>query len=260
MENKAYSPQSPPDSPVIEQMKAHRSVRAFRDEPLPEGWVETIVSAAQWASSSSFRQSYSVIAVKDPQTRAALRSLCGGQRWVEECAVFLAFCADLNRSEEICAQRGLSANLEYTEIMLLAAVDTALLMQNAALAAESLGLGMVMIGGLRNYPRQVARLLELPHGVFGVAGMCLGFPAKTTAQRPRLPLEEVLHWERYDAAGRQERLDAYDRLIRSAGIYPRKEADPEGWSDVLARGASQPLGHERASLKEFLGEQGLAMK
>src|SRR5512145_3002996 len=178
-------------SATIEQIRAHCSVRAFKPDPVPEAWIKTIVETAQWASSTCFRQMYSVIAVKDPGTKIELMRLCGGQKWVADCPVFLAFCADMNRLDDICREDGKQVNLEYTETLIAAVLDTGLMMQNAALAAESLGLGMVMIGGLRDPPREIVTLLCLPKGVFGVSGMCLGFPEKIEAQRPRLPLGEV---------------------------------------------------------------------
>jgi hypothetical protein len=204
---------------------------------------------------------YSVIAVRDQDKKRELRRLCGGQRWVEECQVFLAFCADLNRLDDICKQGGLHVNLEHTETFLMAALDVALFMQNAALAAESLGLGMVMIGGLRNHPREVIQLLHLPQGVFGISGMCLGFPLALPGQRPRLPLNEVLHWEEYHTEGRTERLQAYDEAIRAARVYWKKDGTLEGWTDVMRRTTSKPPAEEgRYQLRQILQEQGFEMK
>lgn len=248
-------------SPTIELMRSHRSVRVFRPDPLPDGWIEAIIEAAQWASSSCFRQVYSVIAVKDPETKRDLRRLCGGQRWVEECPVFLAFCADLNRLDDICTQQGKHVNLELTESFLMTAIDVALFMQNAALAAESLGLGVVMIGGLRDHPREVIQLLDFPSKVIGISGMCLGYPAALPGQRPRLPLAEVLHWERYRSDGRLERLAAYDESIRGAAVYRRRDGALDGWTDVMARTASKrPPEEGRYQLREILQEQGFEMK
>ena len=135
----------------VDFMRSHRSVRAYTDQPVPDELVETIVEAAQWASSSSFRQAYSVIAIRDDQKKQRLRELCSNQRWVEEVPVFLAFCVDMHRLDQACQMHGLNANLEHTETFLIAALDVGIVLQNAALAAEALGLGMVMIGGLRNY-------------------------------------------------------------------------------------------------------------
>lgn len=248
-------------SHVIEGIRAHRSVRSFRPDPVPDEMIERIVEAGQWASSTCFRQVYSVIVIKDPQTKGQLRQFCGGQKWVEDCPVFLAFCVDLNRLDDLCMERGKHTNLEHTETFLSAAVDVALVMQNVALAAESLGLGIVMIGGLRDNPREVIKLLKLPHGVFGLAGMCLGYAEVIPNQRPRLPLAEVLHWETYSPEGRKERLAEYDQVIRSSGVYKAKNSIVPGWTDVMARTTSKPPPEEgRYQLREILNEQGFEMK
>jgi nitroreductase len=261
-----------PDVPIslqpnatLDLMRAHRSIRYYLPLPVPDEWVQTIVEAAQWAGSTSFRQVYSVIAVRDAETKKELRAVCGGQRWIEECPVFLVFCADANRLDDLCKARGQRVNLEHTETFLMAALDAGLFLQNAALAAESLGVGTVMIGGLRDNPREVIRLLQLPHGVFGIAGMCLGYPAQEPgqlpAQRPRLPLAEVLHWEHYTSEGRMERLAAYDESIRLAGTYRRKDGSVDGWTDVMARTTSKPPPEEgRYQLRQILLEQGFELK
>lgn len=248
-------------NPTIDLIRAHRSVRAFTSQSVPDELIETIIEAAQWASSTSFRQVYSVVAVRDAEHKSQLRQVSGGQRWIEECPVFLAFCADMNRLDELCQARGKRANLEHTETFLMTALDAGLLMQNAALAAEALGLGIVMIGGLRDNPRDVIRLLHLPRGVFGISGMCVGYPAQSPPQRPRLPLAEVLHWEHYQAEGRAERLAAYDQAIRAAGTYKRKDGSLEGWTDVMARTTSRPPAEEgRCQLSDILREQGFELK
>lgn len=91
--------------------------------------------------------------------------------------------------------------------------------------------------------------------------MCIGFAEKVPAQRPRLPLAEVLHWDHYQSAGRQERLAAYDGLIRDAGIYRRKDGIFEGWTEVMARTTSKPPSEEgRHQLREILLGQGFELK
>ena len=60
------------------------------------------------------------------------------------------------------------------EQLLLGVVDTAMLAQNAMTAAESLGLGGVYIGGIRNSSEAVTELLQLPKHVLPLFGLCLG--------------------------------------------------------------------------------------
>jgi glycine cleavage system T protein (aminomethyltransferase) len=63
-------------------------------------------------------------------------------------------------------------------------------------------MGIMMVGGLRDHPRKVIELLQLPYGVLGISGMSLGFAENIPAQRPRLPLSQVLHREQYQSEGR----------------------------------------------------------
>jgi FMN reductase (NADPH) len=228
--------------------------------------VETVVAAGQRAATSSNLQAYSVVAVTAADRRAALVELCGDQEAVRQAPVFLAWCADLSRLDRICHMRGYEQVARHIESFLVAVVDAALFMQNAAVAAESRGLGMCYIGAIRNHPAEVIELLELPRLVFPVSGMALGWPASQPRPRPRLPLEAVLHWERYDTEGEAEALAAYDREMVATGIYdgrqvpvPGREGEMEdyGWTEHSARRVSQPV---RVHLRRVLAQQGFALE
>lgn len=58
----------------IEGILNHRSIRNYLDKALPEGWLETLVAAAQSASTSSNLQQWSVVAVTDPELKARVRT------------------------------------------------------------------------------------------------------------------------------------------------------------------------------------------
>ena len=194
-------------------------------------------------------QTYSVVAVSDASKRARLAELCDNQKQIVETPVFLTWCADLSRLERVCQVRGYKQVAAYTENWLVAAVDAAIAMQTAALAAESLGLGMCYIGAIRNHPDKVIDLLGLPSLVFPISGMTVGWPAVEPLIRPRLPLGAVLHWGAYDATGEPEALEAYDRAMIETGIYrgrqvgmPGQNGEMEnyGWMEHSARRASMP--------------------
>lgn len=253
-------------TPTIEQIHRHYSVRRYKPDPVPRDMVEIIVAAGQRASTSSNLQAYSAVAVTAADRRAALAELCGDQESILQAPVFLAWCADLSRLERICEMRGYEQVTKGVESFLVAAVDAALAMQNAALAAESLGLGMCYIGAIRNHPAEVIELLELPRLVFPISGMTLGWPAVRPFVKPRLPLEAVLHWECYDTAGEAEALAAYDQAMVATGIYrgrqvavPGCEGEMEdyGWTEHSARRVSQPV---RVQLRRVLADQGFALE
>ncbi len=251
---------------TMEQIYRHYTVREYKPDPVPAELVETIIAAGQRASTSSNLQVYSIVAVTDAEKRSRLAELCGGQRQILQAPVFLTWCADLSRLDRICRRRGYEQATEYVESFLVAAVDAALAMQNAALAAESLGLGMCYIGAIRNQPAEVIELLGLPRLVFPVSGMTLGWPAVEPFIRPRLPLSAVLHWESYDLEGEVEALAEYDQAMIDTGIYdgrqvpaPGREAQMEdyGWQEHSARRVSNPM---RSGLRQVLSQQGFALE
>ena len=148
---------------TLDLILAHRSHRNFLPEKLPEGALETIIAAAQSASTSSNLQVWSVVAVEDQDRKNCLADLAGGQQHIRDCAVFLIWLADLARLEQLGQEKGRDcAALPYLELFLTGAVDAALAAQNAVTALESLGLGCCYIGAMRNKPEEVAKELNLP--------------------------------------------------------------------------------------------------
>lgn len=187
---------------VIDGLLAHRSVRQFLPDPLGQGVVELLVSAASSAPTSSNLQVWSVVAVTDPDLRGKLAEFAGNQRHIIDAPLIFVWIADLARAASVLAREGGDTEaLDHAEAFLLASVDAMLAAQNALVAAESLGLGTVYIGGLRNKPAELAALLNLPPRCYAVAGLVVGHPdpAVENAVKPRLPQAAVLHYDRYNA-------------------------------------------------------------
>ncbi|HTB76183.1 MAG TPA: nitroreductase family protein, partial [Polyangiaceae bacterium] len=135
-------------------------------------------------------------------------------------------------------------------MFVMAIVDATLAAQNAVVAAESLGLGTVYIGGLRNHPERVAELLRLPPMSFAVFGLCIGWPArKSEVVKPRLPQKVVLHRETYAASGPSDGIDEYDAVMEE--FYARTGMGVAGgWSRHSAERISSPAalrGRDRLS-------------
>ena len=253
-------------SPTLTQIHAHASMRHFTDEPVPRELITTIVEAGQRAATSSNMQRYSVVVVSDRERRHRMAELCSGQEQIRQAPVFLAFCADANRLDRVCEARGYELVSEHVENFLVAAIDAALVLQNAVLAAESLGWGACMIGAIRNRSAEVIELLELPKLVFPIAGMTLGRPAKPMTPKPRLALDAILHWERYDSSGEAELIEDYDRVMAESGIYegrqvptPGVEGEVEGygWMEHTARRVSKAV---RTEMRSVIEGQGFGLK
>jgi hypothetical protein len=130
-------------------------------------------------------------------------------------------------------------------------------------AAESLGLGTVYIGGMRNDPQRVAETLGLPPRTVAVFGLCVGWPAKDAVAevKPRLAQRAVLHHELYDdARTRGAEIAAYDRTMRC--FYDQHGiGNPEGWTAHSAGRVATTRGlHGRDLLGSILKALGFAQR
>lgn len=198
---------------VIEQQMKHHSVRHFENKEVADDVLHAALAAGQRASTSSNLQSWSVVVLRDDERKQKLASLVGGMPYISGAPVFLVWLADLRRDAEIVADNGGEAvALDYLDMTLVGAIDAALAAQNTLLAAESLGLGGVFVGGIRNNPAGVSELLNLPSRTFAVFGMALGYPSEADAAglKPRLPLETVVHNEEYDETAWREGAKQYE--------------------------------------------------
>ncbi|CAN5468133.1 NADPH-dependent oxidoreductase [soil metagenome] len=234
----------------------HRSVRRYTKEPIPETLERTLYAAAQSAATSSNLQLYSIIRIQAPERREKAAILCNDQDQVRECALFLAFVADLYRLHEAAEQHGEPAEgIPSTEFYTMACIDAALAAERLVTAAEAVGLGICYIGGLRDDPRGVADLLRLPSLTFGLFGLCLGWPDPSLQARikPRLPQSSVVFDETYppkpDLTAYNERMRAFYESERMRGDFT--------WTARSARRAGKIALGSRAGQREFLDAQGL---
>jgi len=81
---------------ILELIGNHRSIRKYTEEKIDETLLMEILEQAQYTSTSSFLQAYSVIRVNNSEARSKLAEYAGGQPYIESAAEFLVFCADLN--------------------------------------------------------------------------------------------------------------------------------------------------------------------
>jgi hypothetical protein len=159
--------------------------------------------------------------------------------------------------------RGFSHDaLDYLESFVVATVDASLAAQNATVAAESLGLGTVYIGGIRNHPAEVAQILNLPPSVYAVFGLCVGYPnpEAPAAIKPRLPQAAVLHRETYKLAEQEEAIAHYNDIIKE--FYTEQKMNiPGDWSEHSSkRVATVESLNGRDRLREVLHSLGFQLR
>lgn len=219
---------------TIEMLTDHRSIRKYKDIPVSEQIVQQIVSAAQWSSTSSHFQAYTIINVKDPVRRAQIAEATGGQKWVVNAPLFLVFCADLHRAQKYWVNKQ-DRVFSNNEFFIIATVDATLAAQQAFIAAKSLGLGGVYIGGIRNNLETVSEALNLPNLVYPVFGMCLGYPDDDPGAKPRMPLQAIYKVDTYDETDEEPIVAAYNQHVKEYYLERTGGTTDETWSERCGR-------------------------
>jgi nitroreductase/FMN reductase [NAD(P)H] len=139
-------------------------------------------------------------------------------------------------------------------------------MQNFVTAAEGLGLGCCPISLVRNHIEKLSEMLELPPGVFPVAGMCVGYPSQPGWISMRLPPALTVHTDRYDDSKFEALVEDYDRRREAVHATPRQNqrfadkwgyVDNYGWSEDKARQYSVP---ERHNFGPFIRGHGFGLQ
>lgn len=219
---------------ILKTLTHHRSIRSYTDEPVTDEQLETIAHAAQSAPSSINGQQVSIVCVQDPANKARIAELAGGQPWIAQAPVFLLFCADFHRAHLAAQMHGRElAIAESVEALIVGACDVGLAMGNAIAAAESLGLGIVPIGGVRNQPLALVEMLELPRYVFPICGLVVGHPASYAAIKPRLPRAAVFHREKYQP-DLQPLIEEYDPILADFMTRVTNGRITKNWSQTVA--------------------------
>ncbi len=247
---------------TLDTMLNHRSIRKFTAQPIEDTLLTKLIEAGQMASTSSFMQAVSIIRITDKALRQNIRKICvempqtaapetlKGHGYVESCADFLIFCMDNQRHSQLVPD----SQLDWTEIVLIGAIDAALLAQNVMLAAESVGLGGVYIGSIRNDLTTLSGLLQLPQHVVPLFGMCLGYPDQNPAIRPRLPMDMLLSTNQYQPAS-SEQLAQYNAVV--AAYYHERGNEGLDWAKQISTTFAKPV---RPHLLAYLNAQGYAKR
>ncbi len=227
---------------TIETLLNHRSIRKFTDEKLTKEQIETIVRCARQASSSSNVMAYTIIGVSDEEKKDQLYQVSGHTHVKNNGHLFI-FCADLYRHRHIIdpENEDAIANLESTEQFIVAVVDAALAAQNAAIAAESMGLGICYLGSLRNDIQAFNDILELPEYVVPLFGLAVGYPAHEPEIKPRLPLEAIYHENKYKRFDEQAPyIEQYDQQMKAYYEQRSTNKKSDTWTEQIARKFSKP--------------------
>jgi nitroreductase len=167
---------------VMEAIRTRQSIRCYQDKPVEEEKLQQVLEAGRLAPSSANRQEWRFVVVRDAGTRIKLMSAAKNQPFVGQAPVIIACCAQTDKHVMTCGEMCYS-------------IDVAIAVDHITLAAWELGLGTCWIGAF--YADQVREILGIPEDMPVVELLTLGYPAKVPPKTDRLPMEQIVHWDRW---------------------------------------------------------------
>lgn len=166
-----------------EAIGTFRAIRQFQDRPLPDEDVRAILNAGRRAQSSKNTQPWQFVAVRNRETLRALSRTGDFAAHLAGAAVGVAL---------------VSPPVEQAPWVFFDLGQTTACMQ---LAAWDLGIGSCIAAVY--HPERAAAILGIPHGMECRVALSFGSPLVPVGEQPpprrggRMPLEEVVHWERW---------------------------------------------------------------
>lgn len=244
---------------TIDLQLEHRSIRAFKDQPLNQEELQTLYTVASRTSTSNFLQQFSIIHVTDPTVRSEIRKI-SKQNYVGDNGDLFIFLVDLYRNQQIRNQSGNDdGRLHTADIFFQADEDATLACQNMLLAAESMGLGGVILGSIKNDPAKLIKVLHLPKMTMPLLGLQLGHPDQKPQLKPRLPLNLVAFEDKYPENFSLSEFKDYDQQVTQ--YYDLRDANRriDSFTHQINGAKLNDARSTRDQITKVLHDQGLAL-
>lgn len=183
---------------MLEKMKERRTIRQYSERDIPEAVLNELLEVATRASNTGNMQLYSVIVTRDKAQKEKMAPAHFNQQMVIAAPVVLTFCADANRFVKWASARQADAGFDNFQTFMAAVIDSMLFAQTFCVAAEERGLGICYLGTTTYNAAPIIEALSLPRLVVPITAITVGYPAEPLPEQcERLPLEAVIHQERY---------------------------------------------------------------
>ncbi len=182
---------------TLQTLLEHRSIRKYSNKTIDKEILTSILTAATRGSNTGNMQVYSIVVTQDNAVKEALAPTHFNQKMVTEAPVLMTFCADFNRFNKWCNQRNATPGYDNIQSFTWATIDAVIAAQNAAVAAESFGLGVCYLGTTTYNADKIIEILHLPKGVVPITTLTVGYAEEIPDLTDRLPLEAVVHYEVY---------------------------------------------------------------
>jgi nitroreductase len=177
------------ENSVLQAIKARRSVRHYKTDPVPRKLIEKIIEAGNWAPSVGNLQPWRFVVIEDEKLRMKLKEMAL-PKWRKTTEKLKE--DDPQRYRIHARHLGRDDPVYYSAPVIIfiigpSGINSALACENMMLAAHSLGLGSCYVGwgALVIYEPELIEALELKEkeSVFGP--IIIGYPEKYPEPPPK---------------------------------------------------------------------------
>ena len=243
----------------MELLNKHVTIRKYKDIPVSDEIIESIIYSGTRASTTGNMQLYSVVVTKDEAQKQKLAPFHFNQSVAKTAPVILTFVADFNRFVKWCENSNAQHGYDNFLSFFTAAIDVLLVAQNMCIAAENEGLGICYLGTTTYNAKEISEILKLPKLTFPVTAVTIGYPEEIPPLTDRIPLEGIIHNEIYSDYTSEtiKELYSFKENLESSKQFVKdnnKETLAQVFTDVRYKKADNEF--FSGKMLDFLKEQG----
>jgi nitroreductase len=179
-------------NPVVDVMLKRKSVRAYEQKEISAEVKAEILKTTLRAPTAGNMMLYSIVDVTDQAIKDKLAVTCDHQPFIARAPMVWLFLADCQRwfdyfiaseVETLCRQKQIALRKPEEGDLFLACCDALIAAQNAAIAAESFGIGSCYIGDIMEQFETHRDMFNLPQYTFPICLLCFGYPTQQQKDR-----------------------------------------------------------------------------
>lgn len=225
---------------VIRTLEERVSLRKYKDLPIKEEDLDIIIKSATKAPTAGNMQLYSIIVIKDEETKKKLSITCDNQGFISKAPVQLLFLADMQRwfdyydycnVKKMCKEKNIEYNGPEEADLFLACCDALIAAQNAVIAAEFLGIGSCYIGDIMENYEVHREMFNLPKWTFPVALLAMGYYPDDFERihRERFDKKYIVFNEKYRRLENQE----FKEMFKNRGNMDYEKLGVENFGQFM---------------------------
>lgn len=191
---------------TIESLLNHTSIRRYLDKPIEQEKIDLLLEIGSRAPSAGNLQNYSLLILDDKDKMKRIAKDAGAP-FLTKAPLCIVALVDHFRFHRLCQLNDAPFPFDTADGVFIGMWDAIVALHNIQVAAESLGLGTCYIGLILETDNK--EILNLPEYTFAAGMLSIGYPEIKPDLRKRLPVEAIIHKNKYQKPNDKEIMDFY---------------------------------------------------